>query len=61
MHEAVKLESRTEFFNTKQNIFICIKGKPDLPIIQISEPIKLTELEEKAIEIACFLKVVVKL
>lgn len=60
MHEAVRLESKTEFFNTKQNIFICIKGKRDLPIIQISEPIPLNQLEEKATNIAYFLKVIVK-
>ena len=60
LHEAIKIESKTELFNTKQNIFICIKGKQDLPIIQISDPIKLNQIEEKATEIACFLKVVVK-
>nr|AEW12946.2 photosystem I assembly protein ycf4 [Colacium vesiculosum] len=58
--EAVKLEVKTELFNTKQNIFICIKGKRDLPIIQISEPIQLSKIEEKATDLADFLKVVVK-
>ena len=60
LHEAVKLESKTEFFNTKQNIFICIKGKRDLPIIQISEPMELNKIEEKATDLAYFLKVPVK-
>lgn len=60
MLEAVKLESKTEFFNTKQNIFICLKGKKELPIIQIREPLEINQIEEKATNIAYFLKVVVK-
>jgi hypothetical protein len=59
--EAIRLESKTELFNTKQNIFICIKGKQDLPIVQISEPLKISQIEEKATNIAYFLKVIVKL
>lgn len=58
--EAIKVEIKTEPFNTKQRIYICLKGKNDLPIIQIDRPIKINELEEKASEIASFLKVPVK-
>lgn len=47
-------------FDTKQNIFVCIKGKNDLPIVQLSKPIKINELEKKASEIASFLKVPLK-
>nr|AKL78979.1 photosystem I assembly protein ycf4 [Euglena viridis] len=58
--EAIKIEINTGIFNNKQNIFVCIKGKNDLPIIQLEKPLKINELEEKAIEIASFLKVPVK-
>lgn len=55
--EAIRVEIKTELFNTKQNIFVCIKGKKDLPIVQQSKPLKISELEIKASEIASFLKV----
>lgn len=58
--EAIKIEIKTEPFNTKQKIYICLKNKNDLPIIQIDKPIKINELEEKASEIASFLKIPVK-
>nr|YP_009145494.1 photosystem I assembly protein ycf4 [Monomorphina parapyrum]AKL78967.1 photosystem I assembly protein ycf4 [Monomorphina parapyrum] len=58
--EALRVELKTELFNNKQNIFTCIKGRPDLPIIQISTPLTIKEIEEKASEIASFLKVPVK-
>lgn len=58
--EAIKIEIKTELFNNKQNIFVCIKNKNDLPIIQYDSPIKINELEEKASQIASFLKVPVK-
>lgn len=51
---------KIELFSTKQNIFVCIKGKKDLPIIQQSKPLKINELETKASEIASFLKVPLK-
>ena len=60
LHEAVKIENKKELFNNKQRILICRKGKQDLPIIQITEPISIYEIEEKAIKIASFLKVTVK-
>jgi len=58
--EAIKVEIKTELFNTRQNIYACIKGKNEIPIIQIDKPLKIMELEEKASEIASFLKVPVK-
>lgn len=59
-NEAIKVEIKTELFNTKQNIYVCIKGKKDLPIIQIEKPLKISEVEEKASQIASFLQVPVK-
>lgn len=55
--EAIKVEIKTELFNTRQKIYACIKGKNEIPIIQIDKPLKIIELEEKASEIASFLKV----
>lgn len=49
-----------DVFNNKQNIFVCIKGKNDLPIIQLSSPVSIREIEEKASLLASFLKVPVK-
>jgi len=47
-------------FNTRQKIYLCIRGKNDLPIIEFERPIKISEVEEKAIKIATFLKIPVK-
>ena len=44
----------------KQNIFVCLKGKKDLPILQPTKPLEINELEKKASEIASFLKVPLK-
>jgi hypothetical protein len=37
-----------------------IKDKNDLPIIQLSNPIKISDLEKQASEIASFLNVPIK-
>nr|YP_009144932.1 photosystem I assembly protein ycf4 [Euglenaria anabaena]AKJ83379.1 photosystem I assembly protein ycf4 [Euglenaria anabaena] len=58
--EAIRLDIKTELFNTRQNIFVCIKGKPDLPILQLNTPIKLRELEDRTSKLASFLNVSVK-
>nr|YP_007317226.1 photosystem I assembly protein Ycf4 [Monomorphina aenigmatica]AFZ88828.1 photosystem I assembly protein Ycf4 [Monomorphina aenigmatica] len=58
--EAIRVEIKMDVFNNKQNIFACIKGKNDLPIIQISSPVSIREIEEKASLLASFLKVPVK-
>jgi hypothetical protein len=52
--------SQNKRLSLHQKIYVCIKGKNDIPIIQIDRPKKITELEEKASEIASFLKVPVK-
>ena len=57
---AISIEIKTELFNTKQNIFICIKGKNDLPILQMQKPLKMDEIEKKASELASFLQVPLK-
>lgn len=59
-NEAIRVDIKTELFNTKQTIFVCIKGKNDLPIVQIETPLKISEIEEKASKLASFLKVPVK-
>lgn len=58
--EAIKLPLKNDLFNNNQKIFVCIKGKNDIPIIQKDVPINISELEEKASQIAFFLKVPVK-
>lgn len=54
------MEIKTELFNTKQNIFLCIKGKSDLPILQINTPMKLDEIENKASQLSAFLQIPIK-
>lgn len=56
----MKVDIKTELFNTRQKIYLCIRGKNDLPIIEFERPIKISEVEEKAIKIATFLKIPVK-
>jgi hypothetical protein len=58
--EAIKVDFKNDLFNTSQKILVCIKGKNDIPIIQNDIPIKISELEEKASQIAYFLRVPVK-
>nr|YP_009540839.1 photosystem I assembly protein ycf4 [Phacus inflexus]AYQ93310.1 photosystem I assembly protein ycf4 [Phacus inflexus] len=58
--EAIKIETNSSFFNSKQTIYICLKQKVDIPIIQVRNPINLNEIEKKASEIASFLKVPLK-
>ena len=58
--EALRLEIKTELFNTKQKIFVCFKEKNELPIFQLEEPMKIQEIEKKASELASFLQVPIK-
>jgi hypothetical protein len=58
--EKIKLEIKTELFNTKQKIYLCIKDRPDLPILQTSNPLKIHEIEKKASKIASFINVPIK-
>ena len=60
IHESIRVEIKTELFNTKQNIYICLKGKADIPILQINKPLKLNEIESKASKLASFLNVPIK-
>jgi photosystem II P680 reaction center D1 protein len=58
--ESIKIEVKTDLFNTKQRIYICNKNKVELPIFQPDRPLKIKELEEKGIKIASFLSVPIK-
>lgn len=58
--EAIRIETNSNFFNSKQTIYICLKQKMEIPIIQVRNPINLNEIEKKASEIASFLKVSLK-
>nr|YP_010700401.1 photosystem I assembly protein Ycf4 [Phacus arnoldii]WCH63561.1 photosystem I assembly protein Ycf4 [Phacus arnoldii] len=55
--EAIKIENNTNIFNSKQIIFICLKEKVEIPLLQIKIPIKINEIEEKASELASFLNI----
>lgn len=58
--EAIKIEKNNTILNAKQTILICLKGKKEVPIIQIREPINISELEKKASNIASFLQIPIK-
>jgi hypothetical protein len=58
--EAIKVERNNTILNTKQTIFICLKGKKELPILQIRKPININELEKEASDLASFLQVPIK-
>ena len=58
--ETIRVKTTTDILNSSQTVFICLKGKYEIPILQIRPPIKISELEEKASELASFLKVPVK-
>ena len=54
--EAIRVEMK-EGINPKRALYIQIKGKPDIPLTRIGEPMTLGELERKAAELASFLQV----
>nr|YP_009145430.1 photosystem I assembly protein ycf4 [Cryptoglena skujai]AKL39055.1 photosystem I assembly protein ycf4 [Cryptoglena skujai] len=58
--EALRIEIKTDLFNTKQKIYACIKGKNDIPIYQPETPLKINEIEGKVSKLASFLKVSVR-
>nr|YP_010700379.1 photosystem I assembly protein Ycf4 [Flexiglena variabilis]WCH63518.1 photosystem I assembly protein Ycf4 [Flexiglena variabilis] len=58
--EAIHVKTTTNILNSSQTICICLKGKYEIPILQIRPPIKIGELEKKASELASFLKVPIK-
>lgn len=53
---SIKVEIR-EGFNPKRTLYMRIKGKRDIPLTQISQPLTLEEIEGQAVELARFLQV----
>lgn len=60
LYEAIKVERNNTILDAKQTIFICLKGKKEVPIIQIRRPININELEKKASDLASFLQIPIK-
>jgi hypothetical protein len=54
--QAVRVEIRNGL-NPKRALYLRVKGKGDLPLSEVGQPIGLTELEDRAAEIAKFLAV----
>ena len=54
--EAVRVELK-EGLNPRRTIYIRIKGKKDIPLTRIGQPISLEEIEKQAAELARFLQV----
>jgi len=54
--EAVRVELK-EGLNPRRTIYIRIKGKKDIPLTRIGQPMTLEEIEKQAAELARFLQV----
>ena len=54
--EAIRLELK-EGLNPRRTIYIRIKGKRDIPLTRIGQPMTLEEIEKQAAELAKFLQV----
>lgn len=54
--EAIRLELK-EGLNPRRTIYIRIKGKRDIPLTRIGQPLTLEEIEKQAAELAKFLQV----
>nr|YP_009105453.1 hypothetical chloroplast RF4 [Parietochloris pseudoalveolaris]AIT94080.1 hypothetical chloroplast RF4 [Parietochloris pseudoalveolaris] len=54
--ESIKVELK-EGLNPKRTIYLCVKGKRDIPITRIGQPMTLEEIEKQAAELAKFLQV----
>lgn len=54
--EAIRVELK-EGFNPRRTIYIRVKGKKDIPLTRIGQPIPLEEIEKQAAELAKFLQV----
>ena len=54
--EAIRVELK-EGINTRRTIYIRIKGKRDIPLTRIGQPLTLEEIEKQAAELAKFLQV----
>ncbi|MFM6345050.1 MAG: photosystem I assembly protein Ycf4, partial [Dolichospermum sp.] len=46
-----------EGLNPRRSLYLRVKGKGDLPLSEVSQPIALSVLEDRAAEIAKFLAV----
>jgi len=54
--EAIKVEFK-QGFNPRRTISLCIKGKRDISLTRIGEPLTLQEIEKQASELAKFLQI----
>lgn len=54
--EAVRVEIK-EGINPKRTLYVRVKGKPDIPLTRIGQPLTLAEIEKKAAQLASFLQV----
>jgi hypothetical protein len=57
--EAIRVEIK-EGFNPQRTLYVQIKGKPDIPLTRIGEPLSLGEIEKKAADLASFLQVAIE-
>ena len=54
--EAIRVEIK-EGVNPRRTLYVRVKGKPDIPLTRIGQPLTLGEIEKKAAELASFLQV----
>jgi hypothetical protein len=54
--EAIRVEMK-EGINPRRTLYVRVKGKPDIPLTRIGQPLTLGEIEKKAAELASFLQV----
>jgi hypothetical protein len=57
--EAIRVEFK-QGVNPERTIFLRVKGKREIPLNQIGQPLTLEEIEKQAAELAKFLKVSVE-
>jgi len=57
--EAIRVELK-QGVNPERTIFLRVKGKREIPLTQIGQPLTLEEIEKRAAELAKFLKVSVE-
>nr|UZA61439.1 photosystem I assembly protein Ycf4 [Hyalogonium fusiforme] len=55
--EAIKVELKGASFQPQRTIFLKLKGKREIPLTGIGEPLTLKEIEKQASELANFLQV----
>jgi len=54
--QAVRVDIR-EGLNPKRALYLRIKGRPDIPLTRVGQPLPLSELENQGAEMARFLQV----